>query len=62
MDKTWQLQNLRLDKIIYAVEAGAVNLACLLVFWLGERYFVGATKDLLMLDTMLADITMELIS
>lgn len=52
MDKGYQAHQLRLDKIIYASEAVATNLACLLVFMLGDKYFVGATRDGLMLGAV----------
>jgi hypothetical protein len=49
MDKAYKAHQLRLDKVIYACEAAAINLACILVFILGDRYFVGVSRDLLML-------------
>jgi len=53
MDKAYTAHQLRLDKIIYASEASAINLACMLVFMLGDRYFVGVSRDLLMLGSVL---------
>lgn len=52
MDKAYKAHQLRLDKVIYAGESAAINLACILVFMLGDKYFVGASRDLLMLGSV----------
>lgn len=36
---------LRQDKIIYAVEAGALNLICLLIFFFSDQYLSGSLKN-----------------
>jgi len=53
MDKTSQILHLRLEKLTEAAEAGAVDLGCILLFWWGERYFVGATRDLMILISVI---------
>ena len=49
MDDKTKLTHLRQDKIIYAVEAMAINVLCLLAFFVAERFFDGAAMDLVAL-------------
>ena len=44
--KQFTIAQLRQDKIIYAVEACATNLACLLVFFLAS-FFDGSLRNIL---------------
>jgi len=39
------VDQLRQDKIIYAVEAGATSVVCLLGFFFSNQYFHGTLKD-----------------
>lgn len=45
MDDKTKLTHLRQDKIIYAVEACAISLLCLLAFFVSDRFYSGATLD-----------------
>jgi hypothetical protein len=42
----FQIDQLRKDKIIYACEACAVNLICILVFMFSNVYFSGLIKTI----------------
>lgn len=60
MDDNFKVEQLRYDKIIYGVEAAATNLACLLVYLLGRDYFVGASRDVLMLGSVVTGVVYTL--
>lgn len=56
MDIQFQINQLRQDKIIYAVEAIAINLACFLAFLVFQSYivlFIGISYTIFMLWTNL---------
>lgn len=41
------ISQLRLDKIIYAVEACAINLICFFIFFFSNEYFAGTLKNVI---------------
>ena len=43
----FRIASLRQDKIIYAVEACALNLVCLLIFFFSVNYFTGTLKGVI---------------
>jgi len=43
----FKISQLRQDKIIYAVEACAINLICLFMFFFSNQYFSGTFKNVI---------------
>ena len=51
----FKIAQLRQDKIIYAVEACALNLVCLLIFFFSNQYLSGLLRTIInMLDLLVA--------
>lgn len=56
MDKKFQIDQLRKDKIIYAVEAAATNLACLLVMVYAYWNLTGIIKNIFVGGSLLVGV------
>jgi hypothetical protein len=53
MDKKFKVDQLRKDKIIYATEAIATDLACLLVIILSEVFFTGFLRNIFLIGSVI---------